>query len=451
MGLPVLPVVDRGTWRGATLLSGTRRVFPLVSVRLVFQGGAAWDPPGKEGLATLTARMLERGTRTRGHSEVIDAIETIGASFSANAGYEAIRLEGLVLTRSLDRFLSVLAEMVLEPAFSEEELETCREEMIAELALHREEDRDLGESFFRRAIYGEGPYGRFSEGTAKSLPTITREDVLQRWREGFATKRLIAAAAGDIDLAQLTAALEKHFGRLPEGAPAVRPPAVTRPLDGLEVLLVDKPERTQTQIFVGRNVVPPTHPDYLPFLLANHAFGGMFTSRLMQEVRVKRGWSYGAYSRLEMNPDGALAGAWTFPANDDTIPAIRLLLDLLGAFARDGVTAEELEAARGHLQNVLAFEVETPEQAVARRVHETLLGLPDDWTPRWLDRIEKTPLAEANAAARRVLDAGSLALTVVCTADRFRGPLQELPQVKRIRVVPFDADDPSAWTDVFSR
>ena len=449
--LRVLPVVDRGSWRGATLLSGTRRVFPLVSVRLVFQGGAAFDPPGKEGLSALTARMLERGTRTREHAEVIDAIETIGASFSANAGYDSVRLEGLVLSRGLDRVREVLAEMVLEPAFSDEELETCREEMIAELALNREEDRDLAESYFRRSVYGDGPYGRFSEGTEKSLPAITRDDVVARWREAFTRKRLIAAAAGDIDLPQLEAALEKHFARLPEGTAATRPSTAPRKLDGLEVLLVDKPDRTQTQIFLGRAVVGPRHADYLPFMLANHAFGGMFTSRLMQEVRVKRGWSYGAYSRLEMNHDAALCGAWTFPANDDTIPAIRLLLDLLGRFASDGVTAAELEAARGHLQNVLAFEVETPEQAVARRVHETLLGLPDDWTPRFLERIERIGLEEARLAASRVFDNSALALTVVCTADAFVGALKEIPQVKRVRVVPFDAPDPSVWTDVFSR
>lgn len=445
-----LPEVARGAWRDATLLAATRRIFPLVNIRLVFRGGSLEDPPGKEGLSMLAARMLERGTRRRKHAEVIDALETLGGTIRTSAGFESLHLEGLVLRRSLDRWLAVIAEMLLEPSFDEEALELCKQEMLAELAVGREEDRDLGDAYFRRAIWGDAAYGRPPEGTGASLPGLGREDVAARWRQAIAGARLIAAAAGDLDLDELGARLDEHLGALPAGSPAPGTSVEPRALRGVEVLLVDKPERTQTQLFLGRPAVPPGHEDYFPFLLANHAFGGMFTSRLMQEVRVKRGWSYGAYSRLEVHPTRSVVAAWTFPANEDTMGTIRLLLDLLGEFAREGVTGEELEAGKGHLRNVLAFEIETPEAQVSRRLHELLLGLPDDWTRRFLDAVGGTSLARANDAARSVLGP-DLALTAVCTAGRFVDPLAAMPEVSRIDVVPFDADDPSRRTNVFTR
>ena len=446
-----LPEVAKGSWKGATLFAATKRVFPLVTVRLVFRGGTVIDPAGKEGLSALAARMLERGTKARGHAEIVDAIETIGGTIGTGAGPEGIRVEGTVLGRSLDRWLAAVAEMLLSPAFSEEELATCRNEMLAELALRREDDRDLGEAYFRRAIWGDAPYGLSPEGTGKSLPTLTRDDVVARWREGMVGARLVAAASGDLDLDGLGRLLEKHLGALPRGEPAPRSASEPRPLSGVEVLLVDKPDRTQTQIFLGRPGLAPEDAEYVPFLVANHAFGGMFTSRLMQEVRVKRGWSYGAYSRVETLASGSTVAAWTFPSNDDTIPAIRLLLDLLAGFAREGVGPEELDAGKSHLKNAIAFDLETPEAQVARRLHEHLLGLPDDWTPRLLDAATALDPARARAAAGTVLAEKPLRLTVVCTADPFVEKLVQFPEVTRIDVVPFDTDDPSRWTNVFTR
>lgn len=447
-----LPVVAQGTWRGATLLAATKRVFPLVTVRLAFRGGAVLDAPGKEGLSSLTARMLERGTKTKNHTQVIDAIEAIGGTIGSGAGYESIRLEGTLLARSLDRWLAMIAEMLLEPAFTEEELGICRDEMISELALHREEDRDLGEMFYRRALWGDSPYGRFSEGTETSLTSLTRDDVVRRWREGMVGSRLLAGVAGDLDLDQFGKLLDKHLGVLPAGSAV--PDSIggsPRPLSGVEVLLVDKPDRTQTQIFLGRACAGPLHADYLPFQIANHAFGGMFTSRFMQEVRVKRGWSYGAYTRLETMPESSSFAAWTFPSNDDTVPAVRLLLDLVKSFATDGISATELEAGKGHLTNAMAFDLETPEAQLARRMHEITLRLPDDWTPRFLRAVEASTVERANAAAKAMLDGKPLALTVVCTADRFVEELAKLPEVTRIDVVPFDTSDPGSWTHVFRR
>ena len=447
-----LPQVSQGTWKGATLLAATKRVFPLVTVRLAFRGGAVLDAPGKEGLSSLTARMLERGTKTKTHTQVIDAIEAIGGTIGSGASYESIRVEGTLLRRSLDRWLAMIAEMLLEPAFAEEELGICRDEMIAELALHREEDRDVGDLFNRRALWGDTPYGRFSEGPAASLPSLTRDDVVRRWREGMVGSRLIAGVAGDLDLDELRTLLDKHLGALPPGEPVpVAIGASPRPLAGVEVLLVDKPDRTQTQIFLGRTCEGPSHPDYLPFQIATHAFGGMFTSRFMQEVRVKRGWSYGAYTRLETLPEASTFAAWTFPSNDDTLPAIRLLLDLVKGFATDGISATELEAGKGHLKNAMAFDLETPEAQLARRMQEMSLRLPDDWTPRFLQAVDASTVDRANAAARTMLEGKPLALTVVCTADRFVEELAKFPEVTRIDVVPFDTSDPGAWTNVFRR
>ena len=445
-----LASVQSGEWRGARVLAATKRVFPLVNVRLNFLGGALLDPPGKEGLSVLTARILERGTKKRKHAEVIDAIETIGASMSSAAEAEALRYDAVTLTRSLDRFLAVLAEVLLEPSIPEEEVERTRNEMLAELAMAREDDRGLADGFFTARLLASS-HGRFHEGTEDSLPAIKRDDVVRRWKESIASGRLIAAAAGDIDVDGFAKLLEKHFGGMAGGSPAPAVPAVARPLSGVEVVLVDKPDRTQTQIFLGRTGPGPLTKDYLPFHAANHAFGGMFTARLMQEVRVKRGWSYGAYSRLHTFPDLSTVGAWTFPSNADTVPAVRLLLDLVAGFAKTGIDAAELEAGKGHLKNTLVFDLETADAQVSRRVHELVLGLPDDWTPRSMEAIASMTVERANAAARAVLEKQPLALSILCTAEPLIAELEKLPEITKIDVVPFDAPGLDAAKTVFSR
>ncbi len=446
----MIPVAEFSSWRTAKLAFSTRRVFPLVSLSLVFRGGTTQDPPGKEGLAALMARLLERGTQSRTRAKIADEIESMGGSFTAHATRESIRLDAAVLSRSLDPLLDVFADLLLNPSFPEEEVELAKDEMLAELALAREEDRDLGDQFFRHAIYGNTPYGRFPGGTDRSIPSLTRDDVVARWKD-LVEESLVVGAAGDIDGEAMAKKLDARLGGLARRAAPKPPIATSRALSGVETLLVDKPERTQTQIFLGHSALGPADPDFLPFYVANHAFGGMFTSRLMQEVRVKRGWSYGAHSRLELLREGSLTGVWTFPANDDTIACVRLLLDLIRDFGSKGVREEELIAAKGHLLNTLAFDVETPEQRVQRRVHEILLGLPVDWTQRFAEGVDAVSVERANVAASRVLRPEQMALVVVCTADRFSCQLRDIPEVRVVDVVPFDAEDPTEWKREFER
>ena len=451
MSVGRIPVAETARWRSSPIACSTKRVFPLVTVSFVFRGGTTQDPPGKEGLAALTARLLERGTRRRTRARIADEVETMGGSFSAHAERESIRLDGFVLSRSLDPMLDVFADMILEPAFSEEELELAKDEMLAEIALAREDDRDLGDHYMRHAVFGDSAYGRFPGGTDRSIPRIARDDVVGRWREGLVAGNLIAGAAGDIDLDGLAKVLDRHLGRLPGREPMPPPEATPRALDGIEVLLVDKPERTQSQIFLAHPTLSPHDPDFVPFYMANHAFGGMFTGRLMQEVRVKRGWSYAAHSRVEVQRRSSLTAVWTFPGNDDTISCVRLLLDLIRDFGAKGVSGGELDAAKGHLLNTLSFDVETPEQRVQRRIYEILLGLPDDWLQRFAEGAEAVDLARANRAAARAIQPDRMALVIVCTADRFTSQLREIPSVRTVDVVPFDAEEPSSWKRVFER
>jgi zinc protease len=446
-----LPRAESAPFGTSLLVAATRRIFPVLSVRLAFRGGGSTDPDGKDGLSALTARMLERGSRTRTREQIGTEIESLGASLGLSAGMESLQVGVTTLTRSLDPLMEILVEILREPSFPEDELEKLKVEMIAELGLTREEDRDLGDQFFRRAVYGDSAYGRDVEGTAASLASITRDDVVRCWDERFRAANLIAAASGDIDLERLRSLLERHLGTIPTGAVAPAPRTDARRLEGIEAFLIDKPERSQTQIFLGRTAIPTTSPDFLPFMVANHAFGGMFTGRLMQEVRVKRGWSYGASSRLEMNRGDGLMGVWTFPANGDTMGCVRLLFDLVAGFQKDGITADELSAAKGHLLNMLAFEVETPEQVVQRRVQELLLGLPDDWSERFVAGVQATTVESANAAAARVVKPGQQALTIVCTAEEFLEPLRAMPEIRTITVVPFDADDLTSGHEVFRR
>ena len=417
----------------------THHGLPIVHLTLYFPGGPAHDPVGKEGLTTLCNRALIRGTRSRARDEIEEAIERLGSELLTLTQGFAVGLGGSILSRSLEAFLETVGEVVTQPAFDPVEIGKAQREMSAQLRSVLDDDAMLGRRWLRRIMFADTRFAHGALGWRDTLPTLTPEDVVSHYGRMYASGNLTVGASGDVTADRLAGLLAPIRAGLPEGVAAQWTQTAPGPLPDRAAYLIDKTDRTQAQIFIGQPLIPAHHPDVIALQIATTAFGGTFTSRLMQEVRVKRGLSYGAHARLGTD---RVTGSYLLTAAPDVaeVPqTVALLLDELTRFVEIGLTDAEIDFARTHLLQAHAFAVETPTLRAVQRVRASLLGCAPDHVDTWCDRVQALSCDAVRAAVRRQIHPRRQAIVIVGPAAALRGPIEALPQLDRVHVArPWD-------------
>ena len=210
---------------------------------------------------------------------------------------------------------------------------------------------------------------------------------------------------------------------------------------GRRLVIVDKPERTQTQILIGCLGTHPRDADHTALHVGSTIFGGTFTARLMHEVRSKRGWSYGAYSNLPYDRRRRGFSLWTFPKASDAAPCVALQLEMLEKWKDKGVTPKELSWAKRYLVRSHAFAIDTASKRVSQSLDEELYGLPERYYAEYVDRVQKVTLDEVNAGVRTRITPEHLLVTVLGTAKDIESGLRAaIPNLQSTEIVPFDAE-----------
>ena len=424
---------------GAAVLLETSRALPLVSISIGLKTGALLDVLGKEGSTRLLSRLMRRtGGGLEAH--VIDTrIDSLGASLGADVAHSTMAFQATVITRSLDAFVDLLVEVLARPGLAAAEFERLQRETLAELTDSLDDDRGLARRFFRRRFFGAHPYGRSVSGTSKSVPGITPADVQAVYRRAFVRENLVFAFSGDLAAVGASKIAERISDALPSGiAPTDETPEPVA-VPGRRLVIVDKPERTQTQILIGCLGSHTRDSDHVALLVANTIFGGTFTARLTQEVRSKRGWSYGAYSNVPFDRRRQTFTMWTFPKADDAGPCLRLELEMLRKFVDQGVTKHELSWAKRYLVRSHAFAIDTAAKRVGLELDQALYDLPEDYYSRYLERVQAVTLEEANSAVKARLSVDDLLVTVVGTESLIGEPVRAaIDELTSAEVVPFD-------------
>lgn len=423
---------------GVPVLLERDHSLPVVDLELVVRAGSLTDPEGRQGLTAVLARTLRRGTRALRGPDVEEAIAALGARLSLETSRGLVRIHGTVIRRNLEPFVELLAGLLRAPAFRGADIDQVRREAIADLVSRRDDDASLVSRGFRQHLFGDHPYARPIIGTPTTLRRLRRRDLVERWQAIFRRGSLVFGAAGDVSADELARLLDANFSFIDAGR-AARPrvPATKLPR-GRHVLVIDKPARTQTQLLVGTLGTKRTDPHKWPLLLANAAFGGTFTSRLTQEVRAKRGYSYGASSRLGINTQRDAWSMWSFPSAEHTMACLELELAMLESWVDKGPTRAELRLAKSYIQNGLCFDQDTAAKRLASRLEHELLGEVADSRryPAW---IRGVTLERARDAVRARISARDLTIAVVATASEVVPDLEALPGVRSVEVVRFDA------------
>ncbi|MGC4092055.1 MAG: pitrilysin family protein [Polyangiaceae bacterium] len=423
------------------LLVETSHDLPLVSVSVATKTGSLLDPTGLEGLTRVTARLMRRTGGGRDAAQIDAQIDALGGSLSVDVNPSATQVHGTVIRRSLEPFLGLLSDVLARPGLSEEELGRLVREMQAELVEGLDDDRGLARRWFRKKMFDGHPYGRPVSGVSSTLTRVTRGDVEQCVRRITSRDGMLVAFSGDISAAEAEASAERITRDLPSGEVPADATPEPRARAGRHLVLVDKPDRTQTQILIGGMGTHAHDADHTALLVGNTVFGGTFTARMTQEVRSKRGWSYGAYSSLPIDRQRQAFSMWTFPKAEDAAPCVALELDLLSKLRANGVTKKELAWVKRYLTRSHAFAVDTPSKRVGLQLDARLYDLPDHYYEQYLARVAALSLEEVNQSLAARLPEQDLLVVVVGTADAIRAPLEAaIPNLDSTEVVKFDTE-----------
>lgn len=414
---------------------------PLIHGGVLTRSGSTEDPAELAGLTRLCGRLMRR-TAGGFRAEEVDArIDRMGASLGLDSGHGSTALSGSVLERSYGEFMRLFEEILTAPGFAEDELERLKRETLAELTEIFDSDQQLAQRWFLRSLFAGHPYGRTVIGSEKTLSAIQVADIRRCYARHFTRENVIFSYAGAVDPERAERASRAIWDALPSGGTIALPPSEPLSPKGRRLVFVDKPERTQTQILIGGLGSHPGDDDYFALLVANTVFGGTFTARLTQEVRAKRGWSYGAYSSLGYDRRRQAFSMWTFPKAEDAAACMALELEMLTDWWKKGVTAEELSWAKRYLAQSQAFSCDTAAKRVGLELDEIASDLPRGHYAEFVARVGDVTLEQANRAVQTRLSLDDLTVVVVGTHSVIGdGVRAVIPDLSEHRIVPFDTE-----------
>jgi zinc protease len=420
-------VEKRALPTGVDLRVAIMNRLPMVSLNLFLRAGEAALAPEVAGLAVLTADALEGGTRKRSGSELAEALERIGARASARAGWEGTSIGLSCLAERLPEALSILAEMMLEPAFPETEVERARDQQLASIRQRAMDPASLATDTARARYFApDVPYARAVDGSVASIEAITPAAMRGYVDANYRPRQGGLIVVGDVDPNEVAAMVSDNLGAW-NGQPASQADFSTRPRTrDRAVTLVHRPGAVQSEVRVGHVGAARSIPEYYPLSIANMVLGGMFTSRLNLNLRERHGFTYGVRSRFTFRSEPGPFQVSTAVGNKETAPAVEQIMLELTRMAADGPSEDEVAAARDYAAGVFGLQLETAGQVATRVSQLVVYDLPDDYFDRYRDDVRAVTRDEAADAAARFILPDEAQIVVVGDADVVGEPLRAL-------------------------
>jgi zinc protease len=396
---------------GARVYFVEARALPILDVQVDIAAGAMFDPDGKSGTASLTRKLLDLGAGNLDETAIAEQLADVGATFAggADADRASLALRTLSARDKRDPALAVLRAALHQPRFDAAILEREKGRTIAALkeAMTRP-DAIAGKAFWA-GLYPAHPYGR--QATPESVASIGRDDLVAHHARYYAASNASITLVGDVSRAEAERIAEAIAAGMPKGAAAVLPPAPALP-KGQTVALPHP--ASQAHILIGLPLIARGDPDFFPLLVGNYTLGGGgFVSRLMQEVRDKRGFAYSVYSYFSPLRQAGPFQIGLQTKRSQAPEAIKVVREVLAGFLKDGPTPDELEAAKANLAGSFPLRLDSNRKLLENAATIGFYGLPLDWLDRYQERIRAVTADDVRAAfARRVRPEDLVTVTV---------------------------------------
>jgi predicted Zn-dependent peptidase len=379
---------------GLTLLVMEKHGVPIVSFNAIVKAGSAAEPADQAGLAGITAGLLRKGTQKRTAQQFASDIDFIGGSFDAGSEFDYSNVSAEFLTKDLDRGLDIFSDALLHASFPQAEVDKLLAQSIDGVKAAKDQAESVMFNYYDGYLFGSHPYAR-PGGDELTLKKIQRDAIVKFYQTYYVPSNTILAVAGEFNAAELKKKLEDAFGAWPaKTAPAVSIPA-TAAVKGKRLLLVDKPDATQTYFAIGNVGITANDPDRVAIRVVNTAFGGTFASLLNTALRIESGYTYGASSFFQNQKAAGPFIVYSFTKNETTAPAIDLALKVLDDLHKNGLTAAQLDTAKKYIKGQFPPRIETSGQLAARIAASEFYGLDDNEINQLEARIDAVTLETA--------------------------------------------------------
>jgi zinc protease len=427
---------------GLQVVSVRRAGLPLVTAQLLLRSGGEMDPVALAGVSDLTANLLAKGAAGKSAPQIAAAAEALGGSLDASAGWDEAAVGITVTTPKLPQALALLADVVRRPEFSDAELKRAQTQALDDLRLELSQPTSLAQLAAHRAVFGDGAYGHSRVGTLASLAKITRADVQAQHAALYRPDNAILVLAGDISPEQAMQLAQASFGDWQAPAtPLPTAPAGSGSSALPALLVIDQHGAGQAGVVAAHAAPPRKDADYYIGAVANAVLGGSYSARLNEEIRIKRGLSYGARSDLDGRRDG---GLWLGSAQTKNPSAPQVVELMLGEFSRLGSTpvpADELAARKATLVGGYGRSLETTAGLAAQVGDLAVYGIDLGEIGRYVERVQAVTPTQVQAYAAQHLGADGTHVVVVGDAAQFGAALAKAhPQATTLQSDRIDLD-----------
>lgn len=448
VGTPVQPVLPRPVER--TLANGLRVIvaqsseLPLVSADLIVRTGAWADPQGLAGAASMTAGMLTEGTRTRSAQQIATQVEALGATLGSGAGVESSSVSLNALPEKLPAAMAIMADVARNPAFAAEELERQRQLALDSLQVAYQEPGSIAAFAAAPVVFAATPFGHVAEGTPASLARLSPADLSKIHAAYFRPDNAILVLTGAITPEQAFALAEQAFGdwRRPAGAAPAQP--VITPSPKPRAVAIDLPGTGQAAVTVVKPAIPRSSPGYYPGIVTNSILGTGYSSRLNQEIRIKRGLSYGAGSSLSARRTTGAFSARAQTKNESAPEVLDLIRAEMQKLADAPPGPDELKARKSVLVGGFGRQLETTSGLAGILGNYALYGIDLGELSAYTGKVEAVTAAQVQDFARGTLDPARASVIVVGDGKAFVEALRaRAPDLEVIPAAELDLGSPS--------
>ncbi|HEY0760936.1 MAG TPA: pitrilysin family protein [Pyrinomonadaceae bacterium] len=385
---------------------------PLISYRLAFRVGGAFDPPDLPGLTDLLAGLLPEGTESKTSRQIADEIARMGASLSAGATSDYTIVAASTLSQFNEAVLALLAEVALEPSFPENEVSLAKQNTKESLRQQRAQPSFLASEMVARVMFGNHPYSVVAP-TPESIDRSSRDEFVKFHRSKLVPNNAVLIVVGDVRYDEVLKQAESLFSTWQRGeefvsnfpAPPVR---TTR-----QAYLIDRPGSAQSNIVIANSGITRTSPDYFPMMLMHTVLGANASSRLFMNLREDKGYTYGAYSTLDARRTAGTFRVTAEVRTPVTGDSLKEFFYELNRIRSEPVAEKELADAKSYLTGVFPIRLETQEGLTDQLVQIKMLNLPNDYLQMYRDRVQAVTTEEIQRVALEYVKPDEAALIVV--------------------------------------
>jgi len=397
---------------------------PIVHVTLMARAGSADDPPGKIGLASMTADMMDEGAGDLDALQLADAVDYLGADISVGSGDHTTGVSLFTPVSQLDPALALMADVALRPTFPESELERLRTERLTALLQARDEARAIAGVHFERTLYGDDhPYGAFADEA--DIRALTRADLVSFHADLLRPENAAVIVVGDVDTDAMKSKLEATLGSWERGSAQAASVETAPQVSGRTIYLIDKPGAAQSEIRIGRVGVHRLHDDYFAIQVMNTILGGSFTSRLNANLREDKGYSYGARSGFSMRH---AAGPFLASAAVQTEVTDKALVEFIKELRaiRDQISEEELVRARNYVALRYPGRFQTAAGIASQLSEAHQYDLPDNHFDDYVGNVLAVTMDDVYRVAREYVDPEHIVIVIVGDLEKIEAGIRAL-------------------------